>query len=740
MGVVYRAHDTRLNRDVAIKVIVPAAAGDEAARARLLREARNASALNHPHVCTVYDVQTRGDQLFIVMEYVPGKTLFELVRPGGLPAADCFHFGAQIVDALEHAHQRSIVHRDLKSANILVTDNRRVKVLDFGLAKHFEGDPDGDETTDSLTRRDVIVGTVAYMAPERFRVQPAGPAADVWALGVVLYEMATGSLPFKGASNVEVASAILEHPPAPFRIRLPVDLEEVILQCLEKDPRERPSPAAVRLALDRSHSPEHWTMRPSQRSEASQRNPSIRSLAVLPLKNLSGDSSQEYLADGLTETLITTIAKVSVLRVISRTSVMRYKEGGTPLGQIAKELKIDAAVEGSVLRSGDTIRISAQLVDARTDTTLWGEIYDRQFTDVLAVHHEIAQAIAHEVRATVTIDERKDLAREHAVNADAFEEYLKGRYLWNRRGAPDVRSAMQHFERAIERDPRFATAQVGLADCHISLVSYGLMAPKQGMPLARRLLARALEIDPMLAAAHASTAMVHFFADWHVEQAEQCFERAIRLNPSYPISHQWRAAALTACGRYHDALAELSKARELDPLSVAIVAHTAWAHYYGRDYEQALRACRHALDLQPDFHQALVFSGMVYERMGMLTEALANLEKAVEIAGRDHYGSLTLAYVYARAGRHDRARGILDRVIDPQRYVNAYSVAVVYAALGDLGEAWRWLNTGFEERAWHITSLGVDPKLDVLHDDPRFIDMVRKIGISRPPISTRVKT
>jgi tetratricopeptide (TPR) repeat protein len=234
--------------------------------------------------------------------------------------------------------------------------------------------------------------------------------------------------------------------------------------------------------------------------------------------------------------------------------------------------------------------------------------------------------------------------------------------------------------------------------------------------------------------------MVHFFADWQVDQAEQCFERAIRLNPSYPTSHQWRAAALTACGRYHDALAELSKARELDPLSVAIVAHTAWAHYYGRDYDQALRACRHALDVQPDFHQALVFSGMVYERMGMLTEAIANLEKAVEIAGRDHYGSLTLAYVYARAGRHDRARGILDRVIDPQRYVNAYSVAVVHAALGDLAEAWRWLTTGFEERAWHMTSLGVDPKLDVLHDDPRFIDMVRKIGISRPPTSTRVKT
>jgi tetratricopeptide (TPR) repeat protein len=383
-----------------------------------------------------------------------------------------------------------------------------------------------------------------------------------------------------------------------------------------------------------------------------------------------------------------------------------------------------------VLRSGDTIRISAQLVDAHADTTLWSELYDRQLSNVLAVHNEIAQAITHQVRATLTSDERREFARESAVNADAFEEYLKGRYLWNRRAVADLRSAMHHFERAIEIDPRFAPPYVGVADCHVSLVSYGVMAPNQGMPLAKRLLAKALEIDPTLVAAHASMAMVLFSFDWQVDQAEQYFERAIRLNPSYPISHQWYAVMLTACGRYHDALAELSKARELDPLSVAISAHTAWAHYHGRDYDQALRACQHALDLQPDFHQALVFSGMVYERKGRMSDAILNLEKAVGLAGRDQIGSLTLAYVHARSGHHERAREILDRVIDPQRYVNAYSVAAVYVALDDFGEAWRWLTTGFEERGWHMSNLGVDPKFDPLRNDPRLIDLVRAIGIS----------
>jgi serine/threonine protein kinase/tetratricopeptide (TPR) repeat protein len=729
MGVVYRAYDDRLERDVAIKVIAPEAAANEQARARLLREARTASALNHPHVCTIHDVQADGDRLFIVMEYVAGVTLRALARPAGLAMKDFVHFGIQIADALEHAHQRGIVHRDLKSANIVVSADRRVKVLDFGLAKHFGREE--DETQPSLTHPEVLIGTVAYMAPELFRREPAGPASDVWALGVVLYEMVTGRLPFTGASSVAIASAILEHQPAPLAIDLPADLEATILRCLRKDPRERwQRPGEVKLALELDRPPASRTTRTRQRSVAAKpRNRAISSLVVLPLQNLSEDPSQEFLADGLTEACITTLAKISALRVISRTSAMQYKGRRVPLRQIAKELKIHAVVEGSVLRSADTIRISVQLVDARTDTTLWAENYDRQFSDVLAIHNEIAQAIAREVQATLTGDERRDFARDSPVDADAFEEFLKGRYFLNRRSAADLRSAMQHFQRAIERDASFGPAHVGLADCYILLVSYGLLAPRQGMPLAKRLVAKALELDPSLVAAYTSSAMASFSFDWQVDQAEQHFQRAIRLNPNYAMTHQWYAVTLSACGRYQEALASLANARELDPLSVPIRALTAWVHYHGRDYDLALRACRHALDLQPNFHQALVFQGMAYERKGMLDEALASLETAVGIAGRDEIGSLTLAYVYARAGAKDRARAILDRIVDPQRYVNSFSVAAVCVALDDIDQAWRWLTTGFEERGFHMTSLGVDPRFAALRGDPRMTELVRKIGV-----------
>jgi serine/threonine protein kinase len=384
--------------------------------------------LNHPNVCTIHDLQTIGDRLFIVMEYIAGKTLRLLARPNGMPVGDCINFGAQIADALHHAHERGVVHRDLKSANIIVTSDGRVKVLDFGLAKHFDVGAADQDTRVSLTGSGVLLGTVDYMAPERFGSLPAGPSVDIWALGVVLYEMATGVLPFTGGSIVEVASAILERRPAPLRIKLPAHLDEVILKCLAKDPHDRwQRPAEIRLALEHAHakakSPARSRARQLRR-ELGRRT--IRSLAVLPLQNLSGDPAQEFLADGITEALINTLAKVSALRVISRTSVMRYKAAPAPLRQIVKELKVDAVIEGSVLRSGATIRISAQLIDGRTDSHLWADSYDRQFSDALTIQNDIAHAIVGAVRATLTADERLTLTGGKRVDADAYEEYLKG--------------------------------------------------------------------------------------------------------------------------------------------------------------------------------------------------------------------------------------------------------------------------------------------------------------------------
>ena len=737
MGVVYRAHDTLLKRPVAIKVIAPHAAGDAVARARLLREARTASAVNHPHVCTIHTVRALGDQLFIVMEDVAGKTLRVLSQPAGVPIGDCVRYGVQIADALECAHQHGVVHRDLKTANVIVTPRSGVKVLDFGLAKHFGPAADDDETQLSMTSPDVLIGTVPYMAPELFRGASATPATDVWALGVVLYEMATGCLPFTGDSVMEVASAIIEKSPSPLPLKLPDVIEATIRRCLTKDPDARWATAGeVRLALEMTQSKVTWTSKDARRSPpgtAAPRKHRIKSLAVLPLENLSADSSQEFLADGLTEALITTMAKVSALRVISRTSVMRYKGSRIALPQIAKELKVDAVIQGSVIALALRSVFQPSWYTRARIPISGPKLYDRQFSDVLAIQSEIAQAIVDQIQITLSQDERSDIARARRVNVAAYEDYLRGRYHWNRRTGDELRRAMEYFDRAIASDPNVPLPYAGLADCYLSLVSYGVIAPNDGMPRAKQIVAKALELEPTLVPALCSAAMMFFAYDWQPVLAEQYFHRAVKLNPSYPIAHQWYSLLLTACGRSDEALGALAKARDLDPLSLAVTTHTAWALYFRGDYADALRHCSHALELQPEFYQALVLRGMVHVRIGMVVEAVTDLEKAVAVAGRDETGIITLAYAYAASGRSNRAHRILDRVTTQQgRYCSAYPVAAVYVAAGELDEAWKWLERAYQERNWYMPMLGVDPRFDALRGDLRFAELVQRIGTFSP--------
>jgi tetratricopeptide (TPR) repeat protein len=413
---------------------------------------------------------------------------------------------------------------------------------------------------------------------------------------------------------------------------------------------------------------------------------------------------------------------------------MRFKGVKKTLPEIAKALKVDAVVQGSVIRSGDALHISAQLLHARTDTHLWAETYDRRFSDVLTIQSDIAQAIAQAIQVKLTNDERVRLADAQAVNPEAYEEYLKGRYHWNRRRSDDLRRASTHFERAIAIDPTMPLPYVGLADSHLNLVSYGLVAPRDGMPRMKAMLSKALELDPSLAQAHCSMGMALFYYDWSVPLAEQSFRRAIELDPLFPIARQWYALFLTGCGRFEEALAALAQARRLDPLSVAIPSHTAWTLYFARDYDGAIRACRHTFELQPDFHQALVFDGMAHERKGMFAEAVESLKKAVAVSGADETGMITLAHAYAGWGRLDRARELLGRVLDSssRRYVSSYQIAALYVALNETSRAFEWLERGYTERNWYMSSLMFDPRFDPLRTDPRFVQLVRRIGTADP--------
>ncbi|HEY6868081.1 MAG TPA: protein kinase, partial [Candidatus Eisenbacteria bacterium] len=509
MGVIYCARDERLEREVALKVLPEGVIADAETRARFRNEALALSRLNHPGIATVFDFDSSGDGTdFLVMEYVPGVTLADKLAAGPLSGAEVIDLGAQIADALEAAHEQGVVHRDLKPGNIVVTPRGRIKVLDFGLAKflHPHDSPLATRTDGNLT------GTLAYMPPEQFMGAPADARGDLYALGATLYEMATGKHPHADAQPAAMMYAIVHTRPAPPRTlnpALPARLEAVILRALEKQPERRP-PSARALAEELRAA----TAGAAEPAPAPG-GPRIGSIAVLPLVNLSEDAGQEFFTDGMTEALIASLAQIRALRVISRTSAMQYKGASKPLPEIARSLGVDAVVEGGVLRSGERVRVTANLIEAESDRHLWSRSYERDVGDVLALQGEIARAIAEEVRVEITPREQRRLATGRAVNPVAYEAYLKGRYYWNRRSPPDLKRGIESFQKAIEADPTYAEAYAGLADCYGILADISAVRPAEGFAIARAAAERALEIDDQLAEAHTSRGFLYTFAGWN---------------------------------------------------------------------------------------------------------------------------------------------------------------------------------------------------------------------------------
>jgi len=771
MGVVYKAEDTKLRRFVALKFLPDELSKDRHAVERFEREARAASALNHSNICTIHDTGEHEGQQFIVMELLEGQTLKHRISGQTLETEQVAKLGMQIADALEAAHVKGIVHRDIKPANIFVSDRGQVKLLDFGLAKLLH--PASEETlTQSETETQGLAGTLPYMAPEQLQGRSVDARADIYAVGVVLYEMATGQRPFHEQSNVRLIDDILHNVPAlPGRVRrgVPPRLEEAILKCLEKDPENRYQ-SAKELAVDLRcvAAPSVVVGKPAllrerlrlrraivigggsvlavfvgsvalnvggwrQRLLSSTGPPKIQSLAVLPLENLSGDPTQEYFADGMTEEVTTELAQIGALRVISRTSVEHYKGTKKTLPEIARELHVDAVVAGSVERSGDRVRITAQLIEAATDRTLWAKSYQQSLTDVLSLQEEAARAISSEIRINLTPQEQARLARVRPVNPEAHNAYLKGRYFWNKKSEDGLKKGLEYFQQAIDLDSSYASAYAGEADSYYGLGNGGFLAPREAYSKAKAAALRALELDNSLTEAHASLALVNEIFEFDWAGAERQFRRAIEINPNYASAHEFYAWYLANTGRGEESIVEIKRAQELDPLSLDINANLGRMLYYARRYDQAIEQCRKTLEMDPAFPSAHYVLGMVYAQKGMYEESIGALRKAASFYGFRSMVLATLGWTYALAGRRGEALTVLAqlKLLAKQRYVDATALALVYTGLGNKDQAFAWLEMGYQERSVMMTALKSDARFDGLRSDPRFQDLLRRVGF--PP-------
>jgi serine/threonine protein kinase/tetratricopeptide (TPR) repeat protein len=771
MGVVYKAIDTRLDRPVALKFLPDDMMKDAQALERFRREARAASALNHPGICTIYDIGEQDGRAFIAMEFIDGQTLRSHIHGKALPIEEVLRLGIQITEALDAAHAEGIIHRDIKPANIFVTKRGQAKVLDFGLAKLLPkgfgkvGVDSSNESTEATSIVGIISGTPSYMSPEQVRGDNLDMRTDIFSLGLVLYEMATGRQAFAGSTGGVIIEAVLTRSPAAARSinpEVPLGLEEIIHKALQKNRDERPQHAGdIRTELQRLErggdsgwSPRTGSLAPVLESATNQtrsaggqtdRNPSshtgthramrvskiIDSVAVLPFENVSGDADHEYLSDGIAGSLINILATIPKLRVMAQSTVFRFKGKGIDPQAVGRELNVRAVLTGRIMQSGGALRIGTELVDVATGSQLWGAQYNRKPGDIFAIQDEISDEISEKLRLKLTRAEKKQLTKRHTEDAEAYRLYLKGRHHWNRWTEEGFYKAIEYFEQAAAKDPNYALAYAGLADSYVLLGWNSYLPPKEAYPKGKTAAMSALRLDPDLCEGHTPLAAALWLHDWQWQEAQKEFQRSVSLNPCYPTANHWYAEYLMTMGRHAEAIAKMKKSQELDPLSLIISDAIAWAYYMGRQNDEALEQLQKTVELEPNYPITYWILSLVHRKIGRYELAIPEGEKAVELVGGSPLMRAALAQTFATANQKDKAIQILDDLtkLAKEKYVAAYFFAGIYIGLGEHDRAMEFLEKSYEEHSHWLIYLHIDPSMDDLRSSPRFQDLLQRVGL-----------
>jgi len=803
MGEVYLAEDLRLNRKVALKLLPAQFTQDEDRLRRFVREAKAASALNHPNIITIYEIGQLDGSHFIATEFIEGHTLREPITGERMRLGEVLEVAVQVASALAAAHKAGIIHRDIKPENIMVRPDGLVKVLDFGLAKLTERRaPTVDADTPTIikvqTDPGTVMGTVSYMSPEQTRGLEVDARSDLFSLGVVLYELVTGRVPFAGLTTTDVIVAIVDKEPAPLShhsSEVTAEFQQIVDQALRKERGERYQTAKELLAdlknlkqdlefeakweqalstrvnggmavttsggraavetdsqraagthaveIARTTSSAEYLIsgiKQHKRSVASMLavlvlafaailyfslgHGAIDSIAVLPFINASANPTAEELSDSITDNIFNNLSQLPNLRLKSRSAVSRYRGREADPEAVGRELKVHSVLTGMVSQRGEDLSINLELVDVLHSNVLWSEQYKLKVADISAVQEEIAREISEKLRLRLSGAEKKRL--------EAYQLYLKGRHYWSKRTKEELQQAIKYFQQATETDAKFAPAYAGLADCYNMLVIYGTLPPKMAFPVAKAAAEKALALDETLAEAHTSLAYAKWKYDWDWKGAERDFKRALDLNPGYAPAHQFYASYLATVGRPEEAVEEAKRTQKLDPLSLISNADLAWNYYLAHKYDQAIEQSRSTLELDPNFFPAHRYLGLAYEQKAMYAEAIAELNKAATLSNGSAQMKATLAHAYAMAGKAGEARKILNELEETakQRYVSPYDIATIYAALGEQNRAFDWLEKAYEERSGWLAYLKINPILDNLHSDPRFADLLRRIGLT----------
>ncbi len=817
MGEVYLAQDTRLDRKVALKILPAEVEVHQDRMRRFVQEAKAASALNHPNIITIYEIEQIDSVHFIATEFIDGETLRERVRKTSIKLGEVLDVAVQIASALSAAHTAGIIHRDVKPENIVLRADGIVKVLDFGLAKLSERRPpesvDAEAATRALVQTEpgVVLGTVAYMSPEQARGLAVDERTDIFSLGVVIYEMVAGQAPFGGATKSDLIVALLERDPPPlarFTPEAPAELERLVTKTLAKDREERYQTAkdlfidlkrlkqklVVEAEIERTSAPElssgsgaanpfhvreivstgshtaaHTAVENSRATSSAEyivsgikqhrlavaiallvlvigavslslylhaqnTEVAIDSIAVLPFEDQNHDLDTEYLSDGVTESIINSLTQLPNLRVIARSSVFRYKGKQTDPITVANELGVRAVLTGRIMQRGENLTVSAELIDVRDKKQLWGERYERKVSDLLSVQRDIAEEITDRLRLKLSGAEKDRLTKHYTENPEAYQLYLKGRYFLNARTEESIGKAIAYFQQAIAKDPVYALAYSGLADSYSALVfPVEAVTPREAMPKAKEAAMKALAIDNALAEAHASLGYVKFYFDWDWPGAETEFKRGIELNPAYAEGHHYYSHFLIAMGRDEESLIESRRCLELEPLNLLLNVHLGWHYLYARQYDQAVNQLKKTLEMDANFAQTHRWLGLALEQQTRSAEAIDELQKAIALFGGNTLTEAELAHAHAVSGKRDEAQKELARLKETAqyKYVPAYQIAGIYAGLGEKDQAFAWLEKAYDERSDLLVNLKREQEFDGLRSDPRFADLLRRVGL--PP-------